>query len=99
MQTTRILSGIVIAFSIFSCSTNKTGSETVETEPSKTSIRLITLDPGHFHSALVQKPMYKDVDSVVHVFAPEGNDVKEHLKKIDAYNNRTQDPTRWKEEV
>ncbi|MEX2233006.1 MAG: putative oxidoreductase C-terminal domain-containing protein [Cyclobacteriaceae bacterium] len=99
MQATRILSGIVIAFSIFSCSTNKTGSETVETETAKSSIRLITLDPGHFHSALVQKPMYKDVDSVVHVFAPEGNDVKEHLKKIDAYNNRPQDPTRWMEEV
>jgi predicted dehydrogenase len=99
MRATRILSGIVILFSIFSCSTNKTESETVEDKTQESAIKLITLDPGHFHSALVQKPMYKDVDSVVHVFAPEGNDVKEHLKKIDAYNVRAQDPTHWKEEV
>ena len=31
--------------------------------------RLITLDPGHFHAALVQKFMYPDVDSVVHVYS------------------------------
>jgi hypothetical protein len=32
--------------------------------------RLITLDPGHFHAALVQKFMYADVDPLVHVYAP-----------------------------
>ena len=71
----------------------------MEDETQESTIKLITLDPGHFHAALVQKPMYENVDSVVHVFAPEGNDVKEHLKKIDAYNHRAEDPTRWKEEV
>ena len=35
-------------------------------------IKLITLDPGHFHAALVQKTMYPNVDSVVHVYAPQG---------------------------
>ena len=70
-----------------------------ESQNNKNTIRLITLDPGHFHSALVQKTMYENVDSIVHVFAPAGNDVKEHLKKIDAYNTRTEQPTRWKEEV
>ena len=30
--------------------------------------RLVTLDPGHFHASLVQKFMYPDVDSVVHVY-------------------------------
>lgn len=62
-------------------------------------IKLITLDPGHFHSALVQKTMYADVDSVVHVYAPGGNDVQLHLEKIEAYNKRADDPTTWKEEV
>jgi predicted dehydrogenase len=98
MQARRIYTGIFMAISILSCSTNKT-AETVDGAPSKDKIRLITLDPGHFHSALVQKPMYEHVDSVVHVYAPEGNDVKEHLKKIDAYNNRQDDPTNWVEEV
>lgn len=62
-------------------------------------IRLITLDPGHFHAALVQKSMYEGVDSVVHVYAPDGPDVQLHLDKIDGYNTRADDPTHWKEEV
>ena len=43
--------------------------------------------------------MYDDVDSVVHVYAPEGNDLKLHLARINAYNSRTESPTNWKEEV
>ncbi|MEJ2649554.1 MAG: hypothetical protein P8016_14240, partial [Sedimentisphaerales bacterium] len=30
-------------------------------------VHLITLDPGHFHAALVQKSMYDNVDPQVHV--------------------------------
>jgi predicted dehydrogenase len=60
---------------------------------------LITLDPGHFHASLVQKFMYADVDSVVHVFAPAGDDVNQHLMRIDAFNRRTDNPTRWVEKV
>ena len=33
-------------------------------------IRLITLDPGHFHAALVQKTMYDGVSRTVYVYAP-----------------------------
>ena len=62
-------------------------------------VQLITLDPGHFHAALVQKSMYDNVDSVVHVYAPEGNDVALHLNRINGFNTRTENPTHWKEEV
>jgi quercetin dioxygenase-like cupin family protein/predicted dehydrogenase len=62
-------------------------------------IRLITLDPGHFHAALVQKSMYGDIDPVVHVYAPAGPDVQSHLDKIDAYNRREKDPTHWVEKL
>ena len=98
MRTTKILA-VLTAISLLGCSTNKP-TETVENEVTKSNdIKLITLDPGHFHAALVQKSMYENVDSVVHVFAPVGNDVREHLKKIDAYNQRAENPTRWKEQV
>lgn len=66
---------------------------------SSTSVRLITVDPGHFHAALVQKSMYDNVDSVVHVYAPEGADVELHLKRIEGFNTRADNPTHWKEEV
>lgn len=62
-------------------------------------VRLITLDPGHFHAALVQKTMYSDVDSVVHVYAPAGNDLQLHLDRVNGYNARKDDPTHWKVEV
>jgi len=62
-------------------------------------VRLVTLDPGHFHAALVQKIMYPDVDSIVHVYAPSGPDVQLHLDRIKAYNSRKENPTFWKEEV
>lgn len=74
-----------------SCNTKQVGHEK--------QIRLITLDPGHFHAALVQKTMYDDVDSTVYVFAPEGNDLKMHLERINGYNSRTENPTHWKEKV
>ncbi len=62
-------------------------------------IKLITLDPGHFHAALVQKVMYKEVDSLVQVYAPDGADLNQHLGRIKAYNTRLDNPTTWKEEV
>ncbi len=62
-------------------------------------IRLITVAPGHFHAALVQKSMYPEVDSMVHVYAPEGPELTAHLALIDQYNKREGDPTRWNEVV
>jgi len=62
-------------------------------------LRIVTVDPGHFHAALVQKSMVEGIDSVVHVYAPEGPDVKLHLDKIQAYNAREKDPTHWVEKV
>ncbi len=62
-------------------------------------IRLITLDPGHFHAALVQKEMYPEIAARVNVFAPMGSDLVEHLARIARFNERSQDPTEWEEEV
>jgi predicted dehydrogenase len=61
--------------------------------------RLMTLDPGHFHASLVQKFMVPDVEPLVHVYAPAGDDLREHLTRIDSFNARTNQPTRWREEV
>jgi predicted dehydrogenase len=61
--------------------------------------KLMTVDPGHFHAALVQKFMYADVSPVVHVYAPAGDDLTEHLKRIERFNTRTNDPTHWQEKV
>ncbi len=62
-------------------------------------VRLITLDPGHFHAALVQKSDYPQVDHTVYVYAPGGPDLQMHLDRINSYNNRAVAPTSWKENV
>ena len=62
-------------------------------------IRLMTLDPGHFHAALVQKEALPGVSPIVHVYAPLGFDLIEHLKRIAGYNTRKENPTRWELEV
>jgi predicted dehydrogenase len=62
-------------------------------------VHLITVDPGHFHAALVQKFMLPGVSPEVHVFAPEGEDLAQHLKRIEGFNTRAQDPTSWVEKV
>jgi len=65
----------------------------------KGEVKLITLDPGHFHAALIQKSMYDQINPTVYVFAPEGDDVTQHLERIEAFNKRTDKPTAWIEKV
>jgi predicted dehydrogenase len=62
-------------------------------------VRLMTLDPGHFHAALIQKEMYPGVDPTVHVFAPVGPDLLLHLGRVTAFNQRGERPTSWRLEV
>ncbi len=60
---------------------------------------ILTLDPGHFHAALVQKSMFDNVDSTVHVYAPDGPDLQLHLGRINGFNTRAESPTRWNEVI
>ena len=82
MKLTYIL---LTAFTILSCSSNEDNK----------IVKLMTLDPGHFHAALIQKTSYENIDSTVDVYAPEGPEVSTFLKSIDAYNNRETNPTNW----
>src|SRR2546425_817357 len=59
-------------------------------------MKLTVLDPGHFHAALLQKSMYPNVDAAVHVYAEEGPDLADYLRKIESYNARTEAPTAWR---
>jgi predicted dehydrogenase len=62
-------------------------------------VRLMTLDPGHFHAGLIQKESYPGVAETVHVFAPLGPDLLAHLGRVTAFNRRAESPTHWRLEV
>ena len=67
--------------------------------PLEGKVKIMNLDPGHFHASLVQKTMYDQVDPVVYVYAPWGPEVLSYLNRIMDYNRRAEDPTRWDEKV
>jgi predicted dehydrogenase len=94
---------MTLAVVLSSCGEGKT-TKKEELKPAsfsgaKGEVKIMTLDPGHFHAALVQKNSYDQVSPEVFVYAPEGNDLKEHLKRIDGYNTRSENPTVWTEKV
>ncbi len=62
-------------------------------------IKITTLDPGHFHASLLQKNMYDQVSPTAYVYAAKESDIREHLTSIERFNNRTLNPTHWKEKV
>lgn len=70
-------------------------SENRQFSGSKGEVILMTLDPGHFHAALVQKTMKEQIHPDVYIFAPEGPDVTNHLQQIEKYNSRDENPTNW----
>jgi predicted dehydrogenase len=64
-----------------------------------TNVRLMTVDPGHFHAALVHGEMYRDVAARVDIFAPVGPDLVAHLHRLAAFNRRREHATSWEWEV
>src|SRR5262245_33304367 len=62
-------------------------------------IHFMTLDPGHFHAALVQKTAYAGVAKRVDVYAPVGQDLLDHLARVARFNLRPDQPTVWELEI
>jgi len=69
--------------------------EQMDEPKSRAPLQIVSLDPGHFHAGLIHKSMYPEVDSTIHVFAPDGEDLRDYLKRIAGYNEREEEPTAW----
>ena len=93
------LLGLPMVLVISSCGSGGSRKKSEGLMENKYEVKLITVDPGHFHAALVQKIMYDQVSPEVHVYAPEGPDVQQHLDRISSFNSRSENPTTWNEVV
>ena len=62
-------------------------------------LRLVVLDPGHFHASLLQKNALAELSDTVRVYAPEGEEVEQYLAAVASYNGRAEEPTSWREVV
>lgn len=95
------ISLIVLLFTVIftACSGGGKKSEATKSNAmftgAKGEVKLMTLDPGHFHAALVQKTMLDQIDPTVYIYAPEGPELQGHLNLINSYNNREDNPTSW----
>lgn len=85
------------AIVVISCSKGKDSG--MKFTGAANEVKLMTLDPGHFHAALVQKFMYKQIDPTVYIFAPDGQDVTDHIARIEGFNTRAENPTNWQLQV
>jgi predicted dehydrogenase len=94
-----ILPALIIASCGQSGSGKKNDVKVNTVNETQAKVRLIIVDPGHFHAALVQKTMYNQISPDVKLYAPEGPDYKQYLDKIKTYNERPDSPTSWKEIV
>ena len=96
MLSNKIKLGAFMALFAVSCSSPEMKTENSESD---SKVKIMTLDPGHFHAGLIHKSMYPTVDSTVYIFAPEGAELKDHLNRVAGYNNRPENPTSWNLEV
>lgn len=96
MFSKNYIAGAILALFIASCSQKEMNTNLAASD---SKVRIMTLDPGHFHAGLIHKTMYPSVDSTVYIFAPEGAELKDHLNRLASYNNREANPTAWNLEV
>jgi hypothetical protein len=59
-------------------------------------LRLIMLDPGHFHAAQLHVTMLPGFSDEARVYAPLGPELAAHINRVSTYNTRAVDPTHWK---
>jgi len=94
-----IFSGLILSLIISLTSCGGSSKSAPSFTGAKGEVKIITLDPGHFHATLVQKNMYDQISPEAYVYAPDGPDVKEHLKIVESFNHRSANPTAWVEKV
>ncbi len=63
------------------------------------NVRLVIVDPGHFHAALVQKDMYSFVSPRVSVYSSLSPELLDYLNRISLFNLRKENPTKWELDV
>ncbi|WP_416866522.1 MAG: putative oxidoreductase C-terminal domain-containing protein [Imperialibacter sp.] len=98
MKLNQLFSGALAALFLAGCQSG-TMKESTEEPTDDGKIRIMTLEPGHFHAGLIHKSMYPVVDSTIYVFAPDGPELTDYLARINGYNTRAENPTGWKTEV
>jgi predicted dehydrogenase len=57
--------------------------------------KLLILNPGHFHAALVLREGHPSLSDEIHVYSEPGPDLNRFLEIAGSFNDRSENPTRW----
>lgn len=99
-QLFQVASKCLVGFTLLCCYHSVEAKTTVnEFSGKKGEVKLLLLDPGHFHADLLQKTSNARISDSVYVYAPGGTELKQHMQRISSYNKRQDHPTAWKESV
>lgn len=90
---------IVFMVLLMSCNQSKNTQSMNTFTGAKGEVKLINLQPGHFHAALVQKTALPQINDTVYVYASGGPELENYLGIIEGYNIRQEKPTKWTEIV
>jgi predicted dehydrogenase len=71
------------------------GESKMKFSGAKGEVKLMSVNPGHFHAALVHKKMYDLISPTSYIYAPETPDLLDHLNRVNGYNTRPANPTSW----
>lgn len=96
--------GILTAFVVLyiSCTPNlkqKNSRANSQFSGKEGEVKLIILDPGHFHASLLLKDTIRQINDSIYVYAPLGEELDQFLQTIKTYNSRKNSPTSWIEIV
>lgn len=97
LQAVSLFMGLFIFAIITSCSTMAEPEQ--DFTGAKDEISIMTLNPGHFHAALIQKQSMEQLNDTVFIFAPDGPDLDLHLERIQSFNTRSDNPTNWNTDI
>lgn len=92
-----IFAGVAITVSLaFSCAQTEM-EDTAAMKDTGEGHRLMVLDPGHFHAALVFKRSgYEGISDMVDVYAPVSSDYVDHMARVVPFNTRADNPASWR---
>src|SRR5690554_1501443 len=93
MKTLSKLLVLVLCVNMFSsCQSEKKNSQF---KGEAGEIKLMVVDPAHFHADLLLKENNVRINRDIFVYAPQGIGLSQHLDRVKFFNSRTKNPTNW----
>lgn len=84
---------LLVSVLVFSACQRGNKSTRFEGKPGE--VKLLILDPGHFHADLLLKKRNDRINQEIFVYGPEGVGLNQHIDRVQSFNTRQEDPTNW----